>query len=40
MCPDLFSDKTRCALEDGLKDSCVLNILWNLPKDIHNGGYC
>ena len=26
MCYDLFIDKTKCALEDGLKDSCVLNI--------------
>ena len=34
MCSDLFIDKTKCALEDGLKDSCVLNILWNLQKDI------
>ena len=40
MCSDLFIDKTKCALEDGLKDSGVLNILWNLQKNIHDGGYC
>ena len=26
MCSDLLFVKTKCALEDGLKDSCVLNI--------------
>ena len=24
MCSDLFIDKAKCALEDGLKDSCEL----------------
>ena len=39
MCSDLFVDKTKCALEDGLKDNRVQNILWNLQEDIHNGVY-
>ena len=24
MCSDLFIDKTKCTLEDGLKDSCEI----------------
>ena len=32
MCSDLFIGKIKCALGDGVKDSCVLNILWNLQE--------